>query len=104
MKKYRKYTTLFIHGGCIGVDLIGVQVAKKLGFDILSMPANWKKYGRAAGPKRNIDMVDSVLQYKNNGISTIVLAFHDNLDMSKGTKHCVNYAKKKGLKVILHEH
>ena len=94
--------TLIIHGGCSGVDMLADGVAKKLNFSISTFPANWSKYGRAAGPVRNAQMVEEVLKYKKNkNIDTVVIAFHGCLDKSKGTKNCVKLALKKGIDVIL---
>lgn len=56
----------------------------------LQFPANWNEYGRAAGPMRNFQML-------NEGKPDIVLAFHDNIEKSKGTKHMVSVAKERGI-------
>ena len=55
-------------------------------------PADWKKYGRAAGPIRNLQMLD-------NGKPDICYAFHDCIEKSKGTKDMVNRCKANGLTV-----
>lgn len=93
---------LVIHGKCKGADIIAGNIAEKLGFDISSSPADWKTFGRAAGPIRNKKMVDETLEYKKMGINTVVLAFHDSLDNSKGTGHCVKLAIKNCLDVVLY--
>lgn len=98
----RKVT--IIHGCCQGVDMVSDSVARKLGFNIIAKPAEWKKYGRAAGPIRNKEMINEALIFKNKGIETIVYAFHDNLEKSKGTKNCVNQALKLGLNVNVFGH
>ncbi len=46
-------------------------------------PAEWDKYGRAAGTARNKKMVEA---------SDVVIAFWD--EKSKGTKSLINLAKK----------
>jgi len=48
--------------------------------------ADWERYGRAAGPIRNRQMIET----KPN----LVLAFHNNLALSKGTKNTVDQARK----------
>lgn len=85
-----------IHGDCVGVDKQAAKVAEKLGLDIKSYPADWKKYGKGAGIIRNQRMLD--LEEPD-----IVIAFHNNLAKSKGTKHMVNYARDNGYKVIVFE-
>ena len=60
-------------------------------------PANWDRYGRSAGPRRNIQMLEK-------GKPDVVYAFHDNLAKSKGTKHMVKIAKEAGVPVYLVSH
>ena len=45
-----------ISGGASGADTYGEWYAKERGLKIIRMPANWNKYGRAAGPIRNEEM------------------------------------------------
>lgn len=51
-----------------------------------SFPANWSQYGHAAGPIRNQKMLDQN--------PDLVIAFHFDLEHSKGTKDMINRAKK----------
>ena len=44
-----------VHGACSGVDQTAGRIARQLGFIVTEFPADWKKYGRAAGPIRNKD-------------------------------------------------
>src|SRR5574338_573587 len=55
-------------------------------------PAEWDKYGRSAGPIRNMKMLDE-------GRPDFVVAFHDNLADSKGTRHMVEIADAAGVPV-----
>lgn len=82
---------IIIEGGCNGADLIAREVALKIGLEVVEFPAAWKKYGEAAGPVRNIKML--------NAQPHLVIAFHDNIKSSKGTKHTVTEARKRGIKV-----
>jgi|SRR3989304_1057745 len=88
--------TIIIHGAARGADTIGGIVANKLGFEIVNdgkgFPADWKRYGNAAGPIRNQQMIDE-------GRPDLVLAFHENLKESRGTTDMVNRAKGVGIKV-----
>ena len=74
---------VIVSGGSSGADAIGERYAKENGFKLEKYPADWEKYGRAAGPKRNKQMAE---------ISDYVICFWDN--KSKGTKSMINYAKK----------
>ena len=52
--------------------------------------ADWKIYGKSAGPRRNQKMLD-------DGKPTIVIAFHNDIDNSKGTADMIARAKKLGI-------
>jgi hypothetical protein len=84
--------TIVIHGAARGADTIGGFVADKLGFDVIPFDAKWHIYGRAAGPIRNQQMID-------DGEPDLVLAFHENINESVGTKDMVNRARGVGIKV-----
>lgn len=58
-----------------------------------SFPADWKRYGKRAGPIRNIEML-----HESN--PDLVLAFKENFDWSftsGGTEHMVKISKAKGI-------
>lgn len=82
--------TVVIQGECKGADIIGKQIAKKLGYRVLSFPAEWEKYGRSAGPIRNKQMIVE-------GQPEFVLAFHNNINNSRGTKDMIRKAKQYGI-------
>ena len=81
-----------IEGEQNGADILGKQAAERLGLTVLPFKANWRKYGLAAGPIRNQQML-------KEGRPTLVLAFHPYLPGSKGTKHMVDIAMKAGIPV-----
>jgi hypothetical protein len=62
-----------------------VAYAKENGFEIEKYPADWEKYGKSAGPRRNEQMAK---------ISDYIICFWDG--KSKGTKSMIGYAKKYG--------
>ena len=68
-----------IHGGCRGADLLGGWAARRLGIPVEVYPADWERDGRAAGPRRNERML-------REGHPDLVLAFHDDLNQSLGTR------------------
>ena len=76
---------VFLSGMCKGADLLGEKFAKENGYEIESHPANWKAYGRAAGPKRNEEMAQ---------LCDLVICFWDG--KSKGTKNMIDYSMKLG--------
>jgi len=53
-------------------------------------------YGKAAGPIRNRQMINRL-----NPNTDEVLAYHEDLDKSKGTKHAVEVARQSKIKVII---
>lgn len=80
-----------IEGGCDGADLMARRIALRLGHDVIEYPANWEGRSKAAGPIRNRKM----LSLKPD----LVIAFHNDLASSKGTKDCVDEARKRGIQV-----
>jgi hypothetical protein len=83
-----------ITGCCRGADSLAILVAKELGFDYRVYPANWSEYGKSAGPKRNQTMIDIEKP-------VLVIAFHDCIDKSKGTKDMLKRARYHGIQTIL---
>jgi hypothetical protein len=86
--------TVIIHGGASGADSLSGVVGREFGFTIRSFPAQWDKYGKAAGPVRNTQML-------REGQPDIILAFHENIESSKGTKNMITQARKAALPVKL---
>lgn len=88
--------TIIIHGACRGADSLGGYIARRLGFNnIQEYPANWKLYGKGAGLIRNRQMVDE------NPDIDLVLAFHEHIETSKGTKDMLAVAESAGIKYKL---
>ena len=46
-------TIIIVSGGARGADALGERYAKDNGFEIERYVAQWNKYGKYAGPKRN---------------------------------------------------
>ncbi len=88
--------TQIIHGGCRGADLMAGNIAKKLGLrECKVYPADWKRCGRGAGPRRNQQMLDE------NPEIVKIIAFHEDITKSRGTKDMVGRGKKAGIEVIV---
>ncbi len=79
-----------VSGGCRGVDEMGERYAAERGYAVERHPADWKRYGRSAGPRRNREMVE---------LADYVIAFWDG--RSRGTRSLIESAKelKKPLRV-----
>ena len=71
-----------------GADKLGIQYAIEKGFTLMKFPAEWNKFGKAAGPKRNKEMAI---------FSNVLIAFWDG--KSRGTQNMIQLAKQKGLRV-----
>jgi hypothetical protein len=85
--------TLILHGGARGADMLAGEEATKLGLKVEVFPAEWEKYGQAAGPVRNVKMLDMNPH--------LVIAFHSDLAKSRGTAHTVREARKRQIRVHL---
>lgn len=79
-----------IEGEARGADTHGRLAAEKFGVPVLKFPADWRVHGKAAGPIRNRQML-------TEGKPNLVLAFHNDLASSKGTKDMVKVAMKAGI-------
>jgi hypothetical protein len=84
-----------VHGDCKGADRLAGEAASRLGLEVSPVPAQWGKFGRAAGPIRNSVML------KENPEIRLVLAFHDNLEASRGTADMIKKALRAG-KLVRH--
>lgn len=96
-KIYPPSSTVLFHGGCRGADTIAGEEAKKCGYEVRVYPVSgddWKKFGKGAGPQRNVKMIEDGI--KEGGVD-LILIFHDNLRLGRGTKNFVEAAKKRGL-------
>lgn len=84
----------FVSGTARGADVLGEQFAHTYGYDVIRFPADWNKFGKSAGYRRNAEMAKFASEDGNEGI---LIAFWDG--KSKGTKHMIDLAKRYGLNV-----
>lgn len=93
--------TILVHGACHlgGADIIAGEVAKQLGFEVREYPADWKTYGKKAGPIRNLEMLKK--EHLENEPIDEVIGFHNDIVNSSGTKHMLNSAIKAKIKTRL---
>jgi len=85
-KRVQEVLTLFypktiIQGGAKGADHLARMFASEFNLKCVSWPADWDQWGKAAGPRRNKEMI---LAHPN----AIVVAFPGGA----GTENCVEFA------------
>lgn len=91
---------MVIEGGARGVDEMARQAALRQGIKVWTIKADWDEYGKAAGPKRNQEMLDELVALRDlDGYEIGVLAFHEDLEHSKGTGDMVRRARAAGVPV-----
>ena len=87
--------TEIIVGDAKGLDTIVIELAWEMGLKVNGPhKANWNEHGKAAGPIRNRAMLDLE--------PDLVIAYHPDIEKSKGTKDCVNEAKKRNICVEIY--
>lgn len=70
-------------GAAKGADILGRNYAKSKGIPVLEFPADWGKFGNAAGIIRNVAMANN---------ADALVAIWDG--KSRGTRHMIDEAKK----------
>lgn len=80
-----------LSGGARGIDTLGEIYAKKHNIECYRCPADWDRFGKSAGYRRNERMAE---------FATHLIAFPtDERKTSKGTHHMIDIARNHGLKV-----
>jgi hypothetical protein len=82
--------TSVVSGIARGADTLGIMYAHNNSLLLDKYPADWNKYGKSAGPGRNAKMAEN---------AEALIALWDG--KSKGTKHMIDTATSKGLKVYV---
>jgi hypothetical protein len=77
-----------LSGTARGADQTGEVYARIRALSVEQYPAQWDKYGKSAGYKRNSQMADQ---------ATHCVVFWDG--KSKGSKHMIDLAQQKGLEL-----
>jgi hypothetical protein len=85
------------HGDAPQGDRQAAGIWRDLGGAVERHPADWKRYGRAAGFRRNAEMVELV----GSGPHLILAFIHNH---SKGARHTYDLAMGAGLNCLLYEH
>jgi len=77
---------IVISGMARGADSMAHSIAVSSGVAVQKFPADWDKFGKSAGYRRNVQMAE---------IADGLLAFWDG--KSRGTKHMIDIATERGL-------
>lgn len=88
LKGFEAKEVTIISGTARGADTLGERFAYKYGCNLVRLPADWNQYGKSAGYRRNADMAN---------IANACVVFWDG--KSKGTKHMIDIAERKGLRL-----
>ena len=99
---------ILIEGEARGADKWSRNWAESRGFkraprifekkSFIPVPADWTRYGKAAGPIRNKEMADLLVFYRDDWNCEIeVYAFHNDIENSKGTKNMIEQLQKLGI-------
>lgn len=89
---------VIVQGDCKGADLMAKSIARDIGWKTKDYPAPWNRqpdgsYDKSAGPKRNRQMF-------NSEHPDLVIAFHQDISKSVGTKDMVRYSLEQGCAVL----
>jgi YspA, cpYpsA-related SLOG family len=77
-----------VSGGARGADKLGERFAEEHGCKLTIFNADWDRWGKSAGYRRNTDMAN---------YADACVCFWD--EKSKGTKHMIDIAIEKGIPV-----
>lgn len=82
--------TRILSGMARGVDALALRYAEENGLPLDAFPAQWSKWGRAAGYRRNVQMARN---------ADALIAIWDG--KSPGTRHMIDVAKARRLRVFV---
>ena len=82
---------VIVHGGARGADAWAAEYARIFGIRAEPHPARWNEFGKAAGFRRNAEMVTLG--------ADLCLAFYKQGAGNKGTDHCARLAERAGIPV-----
>ena len=93
-EKCNRFNIIIVSGHARGADTLAEKYAQDEGFSLEIYPAQWKKYGKGAGFRRNEQMAE---------VADALIAFWDG--KSHGTKHMIDIMNEKNLlvKVVNYE-
>ena len=83
--------TVIVHGDATGADRMSGRAALRYGLVVEPYPANWKEFGKAAGPIRNKEMLDTDID--------LVIAFYTT-PITPGTADMISQALRRKVPVL----
>lgn len=92
-EKRKTHNIIIVSGHARGTDLLGEKYAHDEGFALEIYPADWNKFGKRAGFRRNEQMAE---------VADALIAFWDG--KSHGTKHMIDIMAEKKLQVKIVEY
>jgi len=92
LDEYRSDITVVIEGGATGADACAREWARKNRVQTLTFPADWARFGKSAGPYRNLQMLDE-------GKPDLVVAFPGG----RGTENMVSLATQRKVNIRRYE-
>ena len=87
-EKKKTHNVIIVSGHAKGADTYGEMYANEEKLDLEIFTADWKKYGKSAGFRRNEQMAE---------FADALIAFWDG--KSNGTKHMIETATNKGMQI-----
>lgn len=88
------FQVVIVSGCATGADSLGERYAAERGLQVERHPADWDKYGKSAGPRRNAEMA---------AVADALIAFPKQGEANKGTLNMIETAKAKGLPIrVIH--
>lgn len=91
------FNIIIREGSARGADTLAIRFAKENNFELQDYKADWDRFGRGAGFKRNIEMIEGVNGDKK---ANILISFNMN---TPGTNHTIRYAMNQALWVSVYE-
>jgi hypothetical protein len=85
--------SVIVHGAGRGADSLAARAAEALGFQCEPHPADWARFGKSAGPRRNAEMV-------RMGANTCIAFRSDG--PSPGTDGMIRLCRKAGIPVRIY--
>jgi hypothetical protein len=92
-EKRKTSNIIIVSGHARGADTLGEEYAQDEGLDLEIYLAQWDKFGKSAGYRRNEQMAE---------VADALIAFWDG--SSRGTKHMIDIMNKKNLLVRVVEY
>lgn len=80
---------LLVQGGALGADSLAEAWARERSVPFATVPADWARYGKGAGPKRNARMLELFKP-------VLLVAFSGG----RGTRNCIETACSLGIEVL----